>query len=94
MIEKMIETWNPLHSDVNPFQVWEQIGNEIGWVDYAICKDYIRILKKKNESSALEIDRLSKLLDKSNQYLSVLSVAICGKVDASLDEMLIEFQNK
>lgn len=39
------------------------------------------------------MDTLQKKLDRANQYLTVLSEALCDKPDASFDEMLIAITN-
>jgi len=51
LIEEKLKTWWPRFSDSNPFQVWEDIAKEIGWIDHAVCDSYIRHLRIKDKNS-------------------------------------------
>lgn len=49
LVEEKLKTWNPLWMDKNNWQVWKDIAEEIGWIDYAVCQDYIRYLQLKEK---------------------------------------------
>ena len=72
-IEEKLKAWHPRLGDENSFQVWRDIAKEIGWIDYAVCQDYISYLKRKSAKiEALEQenerlrDALSEYADGSN----------------------------
>ncbi len=47
--------------DDNNFQVWKDVAKEIGWIDYAVCQDYIRYLQVKNKELERRLDEAEKV---------------------------------
>ncbi len=61
LVEEKLKHWHPLMMDDNNFQVWKDIAKEIGWIDYAVCQDYIRYLQVKNKELERRLDEAEKV---------------------------------
>ena len=57
-VEEKLKTWYPRCSDENKFQVWREIGDDIGWIDYAVCQSYIDYLRRNSKKAEKELAEL------------------------------------
>jgi len=92
LIEEKLKTWWPSALDPSPFQIWRDISEKIGWIDFAVCDDYIKYLQRQNKNSTPNakiqelIDEMQTEIDCADHYV----IAGTWKVAQDLLKKLLE----